>query len=203
MPNWCQNSMVVYGSPTEIKDFYNRLIKAKESARKENEWDLYAIYKSFGYASKFVLESDSCGYIRGNIEEIQEIENNNEEEAHFLVLYESAWSSMFEGFDWLLEKHYNTLKQVTLAEECGCDIYINTDLNGKFFSERYHLYVEDNDDYYFDNEKELCELFNKFVDENHQVSNAKECYDYLKENSYEFEIDGEPVNVSLDEYTSY
>lgn len=181
MPNWCYNQMVVYGSPTEIKDFHDKLSKAKEKGDKLNTWHLYQIYEEFGYKKEEILESDSNGYIRGYFDSIDDIEVESKDVWFFRLEYESAWSSMYEGFDWLLSRHYKTLKQVTLAEEMGLEVYINTDTKGKFFPEKYYMYVEDYDTFICESDRELVEEFNKFIDEpKNKVNNAKDCFSYLE-----------------------
>ena|GEM_PF-6433852 len=50
---------------------------------------------------------------------------------------ETAWGPLPEVWDLMAEK-YN-LSYVYCSEECGCAVYVNTDSEGRFFSDRYIL----------------------------------------------------------------
>lgn len=56
MPNWCYNNMVVYGNPTEIKDFQSKMISAVKETEKTNHWGLFSVYKQFGYIDDKLIE---------------------------------------------------------------------------------------------------------------------------------------------------
>lgn len=200
MPNWCSNSMVVYGSPTEIKDFYSKVKLAIQRGNENKHWHLYEIYAVFGYEENEVLSSSDNGYIRGSIDDVTEIVNNDDE-SYFTVYYESAWSSMCEGFDWLLEHNYKTLKQVTLAEECGCEYYINTDKEHKFFQERYILDVVDYDIYYCSTIGEVFQELQKYLDtkKHFKSMSLRELERVLDQNDNELE----GYQIYFHEYCNY
>ena len=111
---------------------------------------------------------------------------------------------MYEGMDWLLKRHYKTLKQVTLAEECGMGIYINTDKDHEFFSERYVLDIVDYDYLYFDTEEEALKSINEIVPKLSGIKNIK--FDSITEfDSWLEERDGyigpnEEYPTSFNEY---
>ena len=175
MPNWCSNVMVVYGSPTEVKDFYDKVKKAWSIGDENKHWHLWEIYQQFGHEDKEMVE-----YIRGYFEDITSIKGLSPNESCFKLYYESAWSPMIDGFDWILKTYYKTLKQETLAEECGCDIYVNTDTSRRFFKEKYSLYIEDYDTFYCASDEELVKEFNKFSKQ--KAKNAKDCFDIVEKN---------------------
>jgi hypothetical protein len=50
---------------------------------------------------------------------------------------ETAWSPLPEVYEKFAEKY--GLSFVYIAEECGCEIYVNTDVEGRFFTDRYIL----------------------------------------------------------------
>ena len=179
MPNWCSNSMVVYGSPTEIKDFYNKIQNAWKKGDKSKQWHLYQIYEEFGYEKEEILKSDRLGYIRGYFIDITEIEKPNDKEWYFSLYYDSAWGSMYEGFDLILKENYKTLKEETLAEETGCEVFINTDIHHKFFPEKYYLYVEDEDTYYCESDKEVVNIVNELLGSK-AMRNINQCFNLLK-----------------------
>lgn len=195
MPNWCSNNMVVYGSPTEVKDFRNKVLSAIQKAKTTKHWELYEIYTEFGYGEE-VLENSYFGYNRGNIIDVSEIQEDKNE-CYFSVYYESAWSTMCEGFDYLLHNHYKTLAQVTLAEEEGNDVFINTDVTGKFFTEKYYVYVEDYDTYYCSTEEEVLKIINDWNDLKPKCKSIKDCYRLLQEDN---EVGTTKQFISLHEY---
>lgn len=183
MPNWCYNNMVVYGTDyQEVKDFQNRLLEAQKKAEALGHWGLYQIYEEMGFKEQEILNSDSNGYIRGNFDYIQTTIHTHNGIFFFSVEYESAWGTMCEGFDFLL-KHYKTLKEVTLAEECGNCVYVNTDKEGLFFKEKYNVYVEDFDTYLCETEKEVIDILNSYIkNEEDKVETIDDCFQILEEN---------------------
>ena len=182
--------MVVYGNFNELKDFRNKLVQAREEGEKLSEWNTYVLYKLFGYSSS--EEIDHNGYIRGTIYDISTFKYNEELNQFYIIVgYETAWSPMIEGFDYLLKTHYKNLQALTIAEEPGCDIYINEDINHYFFKTQYCLDIFDNNVYYCDNDNDLIDTFNRVC--NQKVDSVKGIIQYLNRNE-DF--------ASLHEYTS-
>ena len=177
MPNWCSSKMVVLGNPTELKKFRNKLLEAMKRSETNNHWHLYEIYEVFGYTEELILKdkNDTLGYNRGYIEDVGDIHNGRLD-----VYYESAWSPMIDGFDYLLSHHYTTLRQVTLSEEPGEELFINTDRSHKILPERFYLYVEDYDTYYPKSVPELCNIINQYNDNDKKVTTLNECFNLIK-----------------------
>ena len=196
MPNWCSNSMVVYGSPTEVKDFYDKVKKAWSIGDTNRHWHLWELYQQFGHE-----DNEMVDYIRGSFIDISSIGQTSPNESYFSLYYESAWSPMIDGFDWILKTYYKTLKQVTLAEECGCEIYVNTDRTGRFFKEKYCFYVEDYDTFYFNTDKELVDKFNEFSKK--KATNVEECFQIVEFDSTLLGENDEEYYVSLNEFGSW
>lgn len=83
-----------------------------------------------------IEKSDSIQECRGSlifVEYTQATENDDRE--YIQVDYESKWTPCLALWDIALEPYH--LKQVTLAEEPGYEVYINTDKSGKYFPEKY------------------------------------------------------------------
>lgn len=60
--------------------------------------------------------------------------------AYFEVQTESAWSANMEGFHKVLQKNYGgKINMVYQSEETGCGIFINSDIEGLFFTDKYRL----------------------------------------------------------------
>lgn len=182
MPNWAINSMIVYGTnKNEVEDFRQKLLNAKKRGDTLKTWHLYEIYAEFGYAKDFILNDDSNGYIRGSIIDIEDEISQDNECYWFEMQYESAWSSMNEGFDWLFKRHYTSLKQVTLCEEEGCEVFLNTDVEHKFFDEKYYLYVEDYDTHYIASDDELIKTINKYIEnDKDKCHSVDDCFRYAE-----------------------
>ena len=205
MPNWCSCTMAVYGSPAEVKDFKKKCELAIEKGNQLNHWHLYQIFEEFGYKEEDILQGDNtyC-YNRGNIDDISDIEKLSETEDVVTIYYESAWDTMINGFDYLLSHHYKTLKSETIAEECGNEVYINTDRTGRFFKEKYVLYIEDWDSFYFDRgeEQKVVDTLNDYIERAHlkfdKLETIRDCYDFIEDN------DSEDIGyVSLNEFSAY
>lgn len=205
MPNWCSCTMAVYGSPAEVKDFKSKCELAREKGEQLKHWHLYQIFEEFGYKEEDILQGDNTyGYNRGNIEDISDISKLSDTEDVVTIYYESAWDTMIEGWDYLLKNHYKTLKSETIAEECGNEVYINTDRTGRFFNERYVLYIEDWDNFYFDNgeEQKVVDTLNDYIERAHlkfdKLETIQDCYDFIENN------DSEDIGyVSLNEFGPY
>ena len=201
MPNWCSNNMVVYGSPTEVKDFRQKCLNAIANAKVTKNWGLYEIYVQFGYEKDEILNSHKLEYNRGHIEDVSNLHYVDEKTLCFNVYYESAWSPMIDGFNYLLANHYDTLRQVTLAEEGGCDIFINTDTQHRFFDEKYYVYVEDYDTYYLTCEEEVCKVINAWNDNKPKCNSVAECQKLLKQ--CEGYVGSTKQYIVLEEFTDY
>lgn len=195
--------MVVYGNPTEIKDFQSKMINAVKETEKTNHWGLFSVYKQFGYTDDYILNSSDNGYIRGNVNYVGKIEILNDKISYISIEYESAWNSMLEGFDFLLKNHYKTLKQFTIAEEPSCEVYINTDENHIFFKEKYVLYNDEEGSNYFESDDKLIEYFNYYLSDKDKVKTVQECFDYLEKNNETLPVNGQEVDASLHEFVGY
>ena len=165
MPNWCVSEMAVY---TTNKNLFNNLEMVHTKLKKivdENDtttWDLFKVFKIFEPTWSENKICDSGLYNRGSIVHLGNIYDMKGGGKCFNVIYESAWESMISGWEYLLDKY--GLKQVTIAEECGCGVFINTDKEGLFFTAKYFLYSYINDDYNeerFENEQQVVDYLNK------------------------------------------
>jgi len=62
------------------------------------------------------------------------------DDCYFKLETETAWCPMTELCDAVIEQ-YEGVSYVYVAEEAGCDIFINTDIEGQFFDQRYLLEI--------------------------------------------------------------
>jgi len=175
MPNWCCNSIAFYredGGNAILEAFYADIQKYKDY--KDPETGRTSDWIGHWLQSKRI-NTDNL-YCRGFI---VNCELNTD---HVRVDMDTAWSPLPEVWDLMAEKY--ELAYVYIAEEPGCEIYVNTDYGGRFFSTRYmmncfdidHLGLDANtiveygerlreisgDTMYFDSFEDVSETFEDF-----------------------------------------
>lgn len=95
------------------------------------------------------------------------------EDSHITLYCDSAWSPMYEAYLCLAD-HFGVSFELQ-AEESGCGIYINTDINGAYLPTHYKTYLSEkpedgsldalfddadgDTDLYFDSETDLLRWF--------------------------------------------
>ena len=151
MPNWCDNSVVVYGNEEEVKYFYNLMKQVQENVKVSKHWWTYEMLIAHGYKQDEILQGPF--YVGGSLDCVDDIDNDGKD--FYIRFYlTTRWSPFIPGLKKLMQ-HYLSLKFVCVAEEPGCEIYINTDIEGKFFDDRYCLYDDEEGTEYFDSDSEL------------------------------------------------
>lgn len=128
MPNWCWNQTVFYGDNEKQKEIYNN-VRKKYLASEWPHIDLF--FRELGCTEE---ELNNEFAVRAHINDIRLLDNGEIE-----LSYESAWCAINEVLDEILGKYHPQIKQVTLAEEAGCGVFLNTDVEGKYFTEHYYL----------------------------------------------------------------
>lgn len=152
MPNWCDFGAVVHGDKKEIDVFYQRLVNAHVHGQQTQQWDTYCLFEEHGFKKDEIL-SNGFPYIGGSLDQIDEPVFNGKD-WHIYIYMTTRWSPMIDGFNKLL-KDYISLKGVYYAEESGCEIYVNTDTEGRFFTVKYCIYDDDDGSEYFDSDSEF------------------------------------------------
>lgn len=77
--------------------------------------------------------------------------------AYFKIETVSAWMPRVDEFYKLIDEHYDReISIVFEAEEFGCGLYYNTDIEGRFFKNRYKV------DYHF--KEDTVKYFERFSD---------------------------------------
>lgn len=184
MPNWCSTVYRFYSDTEEgtkqLEQFYERLEKAIEPKRRRalvsdfgDGWLGNVILETCPHYLKFTSsDSINCEYngegirFRGSIVDIR----LDADSKTLDVETETAWEPMPGIWDMILaECGYTDIKYVYQAEEPSCELYINTDTEGRFFSDRYHVEVYVHDDFYcnevcyLSSEEELLEFENQLI----------------------------------------
>ncbi len=176
MPNWCFNTTIIYGEEKEIERLRKILEDAfskepKNMKKIKNDWNQNWIANMF-LATGYIYDEKKGCFVdrdikaRGGVENL----NLNFEKDAIEIQYETAWDPIYSSIDKMLEENFEGLYQVTCSEEPGIGIYINTDVEGLYFSDNYILDYcineEYNDNRYFVEEKSLVSVFNKAFNTN-------------------------------------
>lgn len=155
MANCCMNTLIFYcdkednKSKRSLKKLFNSFVELRE---KYNSNLHEMICEQFN--NQYVIPSfkrAELDYISENISALEESDN-----ASFIVEIISAWIPIIRNMEhivnmWNQNNPNSLINVVGIAEETGCDIYINTDKKGDFFIDRYKLVFveEDNDESFF------------------------------------------------------
>ena len=164
MANYCNNKIAIIGYDKDKVDSIRKLMV--ESFRESR----------YGAVRDFVIK---CGYIkdeaiqitdgRDSFIDIDDEVSEKEGVYYFYFQTESAWSPNVEVFTKIIkEKFDDEFELEYCSEESGMGIYINTDVDGFFFPDRYFLDCCINDEYYteyYETKEEVLEwVREKFPD---------------------------------------
>lgn len=195
MPNWCFNETVFYGDENETKKIYEELQQKVELTKIPTIDHIDNLLLLFGVTQE---ELDKEYWIRAHIIDFRLNDDNS-----LLVQYESAWNPIVEHLDSILANYKPNLKQVTLADECGMGIYVNTDTDGLYFTEKYWLDMsnEDGDDYndkkYHDSLESAIDEFKKFLNLNININSLEEFQEIISH------YEDEGYFITFQEFTPY
>jgi len=140
MPNWCNAHYVFEGELSELADLHQKLTGLTERAESlvENEFSknwLGNVAELFGKN----WEDTDC---RGTFSSI------DLSDGRIRLSTETAWADCSSLWD-LVCSRYKTIRYYFLAEEGGCCYYVTNDAEGKYFPERYNLYIDGEDEHDF------------------------------------------------------
>jgi hypothetical protein len=134
MPNWCAVDVKFFGNKDNIERLYHDWETALKTIREgDSNWlGRLLIYNN--------IDPDII-YCRGFVRDICLADDI------LSVHSEDAWAPMSDFYEFAAAL-YN-VQYVYSAEEPGSGVYVNTDTEGRFFTDRYkiELYVEDMDQY--------------------------------------------------------
>lgn len=148
MANYCYNDIVFYSSnKTILQELQQLFFKANE--------DKGRVLSILDYIDMPSECNTEILDMRNHFIHIDTEIKSDGECHYFYIQTESAWVPDLELFNYLLSSVYkDTIKMHYQAEEPGCGIYINTDLDGLFFQNRYVIDCQKGDDlddtFYFD-----------------------------------------------------
>lgn len=140
MANICSNMMCIYapdGNTQKLRDFYNKLDTLYKEDSDLNVIEIVIqLRPDLDKNEIFKMADDNYWASVGWINTLEYREpDENIDTAHIFIDYESKWCPCIELWDLAIEP--SGLKQVTIAEEPGCRVYVNTDTEYKFFNDKY------------------------------------------------------------------
>ena len=154
MPNWCDTTLAFFSesdSP-QLDELYESLASLLEE---RDIVQFREVAKSFGYDP----DKHEMG-LRGELFGLEEPDENG-----FMAVYtETAWGPELDIWDALVRDRYPEIQYVFLAEEPGCELFFNSDVEGRYFKTKYSIdYTSESegDIVYFNTEEELLEFANR------------------------------------------
>ena len=166
MPNWCSTTYAFYNADmnsdenfikfkNEMKRFLDKNLNTKTDT---DRW-LGTLAKHFGF--------DPNAFPFGLRGWIEQYEDNGD---HFKIWVEDAWCYHNGVFEVILEDFFPNVAYVLCAEEPGCEVYVNTDTDHIYLTDKYYVIIEDeNGDWldtdYCENDEQLERLQNEWKNE--------------------------------------
>ena len=134
MANECETSIVFYSEKKEeLYDLWQNITKFCSS---NHDCTIYKFMLKIGYSPNDLYRSDK----RGAITDCDSFVSYKDNIAYFKIKTVSAWTPQIDEFYKLVnEKYDRRISIVFKAEEIGCGIYYNTDIEGRFFKDRYKI----------------------------------------------------------------
>ena len=162
--NYCSNTIAIYGCEKEKVDEFRKLMV--KSFDESDERSVSDFVLACGYAMDEVLGMTDA---RDTFVDIDDEVSEKERVFYFKVQTESAWCPNVDVFLTIIrDKFQGELEMEYCSEEPGMAIYINTDEEGFFFTDRYYLDSCINDKYeteYFESKEEVIKwIKDKFPD---------------------------------------
>jgi len=192
MANWCSNAIAFYqdgGGNYLLEAFYVDIWKYQDCKDPET-----------GNLSSWVghwLQSNRVNpetmYTRGFITSIELYSD------HVRVEMETAWEPLPEVWDIMADKY--GLSYVYIAEELGLEIYVNTDAEERFFSDRYVIQSFEVDDLGLDVETMI--LYGERLRELGEFTRYYDSFEDVLRDFTEFSFDVatlDKLNNRLDEF---
>lgn len=145
MPNWCSNRFIIFGNKDEVLKCYlnwcSYLSEKPPFKPIENSWKnnwIGNLFRGEGWSEEEI--HTGAVQCRGGVEYL-ELQGDDEdgEDMRICLDTETAWNPNYDDMIELIGRNYNSLDLVMVSEEPGCEIYINTDTDGKFFTDKYMI----------------------------------------------------------------
>lgn len=173
MANICETTIAFFATTEKytdkLVDFYNKLTDLKKSKERfPSYFNSVYIAEQFGIGTKHI--EWSC------IQDISDIEAHGTYRG-FKVYQDDKWCPSLNLWNLIIKLYYTSengermIDYVYEAEEPGCGIYINTDIDGEFFCDLYkvdaylpeELYYGEYVAEYFSNSLDLSDFLESFA----------------------------------------
>ena len=131
MANECETSIVFYSEKKEkVYDLWQNITEFCDG---NHDCTIYKFMQKMGYSQNDLCRSDK----RGAITYCDSSVTYKDNIAYFKIETVSAWMPQVDEFFKLInEKYDREISVVFEAEEMGCGIFYNTDIEGRFFKDR-------------------------------------------------------------------
>lgn len=142
MANWCDTTIAFY---SQDKTQLEALHTAISNRTREDNWlGNICIYHGFS------PENYSC---RSQVYYIGEMSQDKDNYWYFLVDQEDAWDPHTSVWESVLDMYYRKVEFEYRSEEAGCGMFVNSDIEGYYFPERFIVdaYVKDTEDKFYIN----------------------------------------------------
>ncbi|MBO5168030.1 MAG: hypothetical protein J6B49_02905 [Phascolarctobacterium sp.] len=159
MANHCSNCIAFYGNDLDKLENFRTLMDDKCEFIRD-----FAMKCGYSEEETFRFTDGRDTFV-----EVSDVVNRDDTSYYFIIQTESAGTPNVEAFSKILEERYsNQIDFVYCSVEPGSEIYVNTDTNGRFFSDQYHLDFCINGEYvmeYYSIFKEVVEVLREKIPE--------------------------------------
>lgn len=165
MANYCSNSIAIYSYDKEkLDELYDLIVKFFNENSSNNS--IRALVVACGYSNDEALKMTDG---RDTIVDVDDEISEKERLYYFIFQTESAWNPNVDVFRKIISDKYGEELDIEhCSEEPGMGIFINTDEEGFFFTDRYYLNSCINGEYeteYFESREEVLDwVKSKFPD---------------------------------------
>ncbi|MBQ9764392.1 MAG: hypothetical protein IJV92_08565 [Phascolarctobacterium sp.] len=191
MANCCSNTIALFGyEENKVDEFRKLMVKSFRESRNVTVRDFVV---TCGYT---IDEASKLVDGRDIFVDVDDKTSEKEGVYYFKFQTESAWNPNVDIFNRIIrDKFKDEFEFEYCSEEPGLAIYINTDVEGFFFTDRYYLDSCINDEYeteYFESKEEVLEwIRDKFPEVKVTIKTAlhkieDEVQKYIDENSDDF-----------------
>ena len=136
MANYCSNNIAFYSKDrTLLQDLFTKINDVLDNT---NNHSIYQLILKHGYSEEAAKKITDCrDYITYAEDKITDCPCGY---SYFKIDTESAWQPNMTTFFYLLQDKYaNKISLVYTSEELGSGVFINTDVDGLFFNDRYKI----------------------------------------------------------------
>lgn len=153
MANYCSNCIAFFGNDLDKLEHLRKMMD--DTFNEEDCHSIQNFVLKYGYTKEEAYDFTDG---RDTFVHIDDEVSKDDKGYYFTIQTETAWNPNVEVFRKVIEDHYeDDIDFVHCSEEPGFAIYVNTDTDGRFYEDKFHL------DYCV-KEKYVMEYFISFED---------------------------------------